>query len=128
MKETTIRIFSDKEDELVRLLKKTGMRIPGAKLLVFLMRTPEASLHAIEREADFRQSELSAGVKELTSLGWIRRHTVPSVLRHRPETVIGLSVPVATIFASIEEKITRETGDRLERIRSAKRSIVRIAG
>jgi len=123
MRETTVQFSTDREEELVGLLKKTGMKLSGAKILVFLLKAGEAPMRRIERETDLRQGEVCYGMKELDTRGWIRRRTKQLAPRGRPDTIVALSTPAGKIIDSIEEMILKQGEDRLRQIRSAKRSI-----
>ncbi len=71
MKEQSILVFTDKEEEFVNLLIKIGIKKTVAQTLVFLANTPEATSRELERGTDLRQPEVSIAIKYLDEQGWV---------------------------------------------------------
>ena len=65
MKEQTIQLFTDKEEEFVNLLIEIGTKKTDAQMLVFLANTPTATSRDLERGTDLRQPEVSIAIKYL---------------------------------------------------------------
>jgi len=66
MKEQTIQLFTDKEEEFVNLLIEIGTKKTVAQMLVFLANTSTATSRDLERGTDLRQPEVSIAIKYLS--------------------------------------------------------------
>jgi predicted transcriptional regulator len=107
-----VQYFTEKEDELTRILIGIGVPRIVAKVLVFLGNTPEATSRDIERGADLRQPEVSIAMQYLKTQGWIASRLERSDSIGRPLNVVRLSRPIAEIIEQIrtekEETIRRK--------------------
>ena len=97
-----VQYFTEKEEELTRILIGIGVPRTVAKVLVFLGNTPEATSRDIERGADLRQPEVSIAMQYLREQGWIVSRLVRSESIGRPQNVIRLSRPIAEIINQIQ--------------------------
>jgi predicted transcriptional regulator len=111
MKEKTILCLSEKEEEFISLLTRTGMQKNMAKVLVFLAEAKKATSHMIERGADLRQAEVSVALSRLREQGWVTHTEIPSPCKGRPNKQFQLAIPLRQILAGLEEA-TRKNIDR----------------
>ena len=117
MRQESVQYFTDKEEEFVNLLIKTGTKKIVAKMLVFLASTPEATSRTIERGTDMRQPEVSMAMKSLIELGWIKSRETPSEKKGRPTKVYTLAKPIAEIINCIESEKKNETRNKIALVR-----------
>ena len=87
MKEQTIQLFTEKEEEFVNLLIEIGTKKTVAQMLVFLANTPTATSRDLERGTDLRQPEVSIAIKYLSGHGWIKTGEAPSQHKGRPQKI-----------------------------------------
>lgn len=120
MRQQTVQVFTDEEEEFVSLLVRVGIRKNVAKMLVFLANTKEASSRQIERGTDMRQPEACMAIKYLTGRSWIRSREAPSERQGRPEKQYSLSVPVRQIISAIEKEKKNEVNDKLSRLKKVR--------
>jgi len=113
MKEQSILVFTDKEEEFVNLLIKIGTKKTVAQTLVFLANTPEATSRELERGTDLRQPEVSIAIKYLDEQGWVQCRTIPSERKGRPQKCYSLTKPVKEIIAAIEKAKKTEANNQL---------------
>jgi len=113
MKEQSILVFTDKEEEFVNLLIKIGTKKTVAQTLVFLANTPEATSRELERGTDLRQPEVSIVIKYLDEQGWVQCRTIPSERKGRPQKCYSLTKPVKEIIAAIEKAKKTEANNQL---------------
>ncbi len=113
MKEQSILVFTDKEEEFVNLLIKIGTKKTVAQTLVFLANTHEATSREIERGTDLRQPEVSIAIKYLDEQGWVQCRTIPSERKGRPQKCYSLTKPVKEIIAAIEKAKKTEANNQL---------------
>ena len=117
MRQQTVQVFTEEEEEFVSLLVRVGVRKNVAKMLVFLANTKEASSRQIERGTDMRQPEACMAIKYLTGQGWIKNREAPSERQGRPEKQYSLAVPVRQVIAAIEKEKKNEVNDRLQQLK-----------
>ena len=101
MKQEYVIYFSEKEEELVRLLFEMGIKRNVAKVLVFLARTPTVTSRMIEQGTDLRQSEVATVVQSLRKVGWIRNQGNKAKNKGRPVKIYELAKPITEIMNSI---------------------------
>ena len=104
MREETVHYFTEKEEEFVNLLIEIGTKKNVAQLLVFLVNTPEATSHEIERGTDLRQPEISIAMKYMSDQGWIKERDNPSEGKGRPMKRYSLGISIKAIFSAIEKE------------------------
>jgi predicted transcriptional regulator len=113
MKERSVLVFTEEEEEFVNLLIKIGIKKTVAQTLVFLANTPEATSREIERGTDLRQPEVSIAIKYLDEQGWVQCRTIPSENKGRPQKCYSLTKPVKEIIAAIEKAKKNEANNQL---------------
>lgn len=106
MSHETIQFFTGTEEVLVNLLIDTGMQKNIAPVLVFLAGIPEATSHAIERETDLRQPDVSLAMKSLKERGWINPARSPLRIRAGPRTSMGRQCPLPGSWTASGKKRT----------------------
>jgi predicted transcriptional regulator len=108
MRQENIQFFTDKEEEFVDQLVRSGIAKKVAMALVFLTSTKETTSREIERGADMRQSEVSQAIKSLTARGWIKTREDGSAEKGRPLKIYKLSMPISKILGEIEKEKKEE--------------------
>ena len=123
MKEQTIQLFTDKEEEFVNLLIEIGTKKTVAQMLVFLANTPEATSRDLERGTDLRQPEVSIAIKYLAGQGWIKTGEAPSQHNGRQQKIYSLAVPINQIIAAIEKAKNDAATERLALVKKMREFI-----
>ena len=113
MRQETVTYFTEKEEEFANLLIKIGTRKNIAKVLVFLVKTPEATTLALERGTNMRQSEVSIAMRYLMDQVWIRSRESPSENKGRPIKIYELAKPLNEIMDCIEIEKKNEANNKL---------------
>lgn len=90
MKEQTIQLFTEKEEEFVNLLIEIGTKKTVAQMLVFLANTLTATSRDLERRTDLRQPEVSIAIEYLAGQGWINTGEALSQHKGRPQKIYSL--------------------------------------
>jgi predicted transcriptional regulator len=111
VKEKTIQFLSEKEEEFISLLTRTGMQKNMATVLVFLAEAQKATSRMIERGADLRQPAVSVALSRRRERGWVTHTDIPTTGMGRPNKQFRLAVPLRQILAGVEEA-TRKNIDR----------------
>lgn len=117
MIEKSVLIFTEKEEEFVILLIEMGLRKNVAKTLVYLNKTPEATLRDIELGIDETLIEVSLTIKYLLDQEWVTWWKVP--LEKRPYWLkkYKLAVPFAEIVEVIEKQKKEEACNQNDTIK-----------
>jgi len=113
MRQETVTYFTEKEEEFANLLIKIGTRKNIAKVLVFLVKTPEATTLALERGTNMRQSEVSIAMRYLMDQAWIRSRESPSENKGRPMIIYTLAKSIDEIMDCIENEKKIEASNKL---------------
>lgn len=113
MKEQSVLVFTEEEEEFVNLLIKIGMRRPVANVLVFLANVEEATSREIERGTDLRQPEVSIAMNYMFERGWLKNRESKAMSKGRPVKIYTLAVPVQKIMTSIEKQKKDEANNQL---------------
>ena len=108
--------FMGKEEELVNLLFKIGIKRNIAKVLVFLAKTPTVTSRAIERGTDLRQPEVANVMQFLKKQGWIKSQENKTKSKGRPVKNYELAKPITEIINGIEKEKMKEANDQLQLI------------
>ena len=126
MREERIIVFTDKEEEIVDLLKKMGIKRNIASMLVFLERTHEATSREIERGTNTQQPAVSIAMKDLIERHWVTSCEIPSVWKGRPVKKYSLAISFQEILAIITKEKKREANNHLEIIQKLREEIVTV--
>jgi predicted transcriptional regulator len=117
MKEQSVLVFTEEEEEFVNLLIEIGMRRTVAKVLVFLVNVEEATSRDIERGTDLRQPEVSIAMNYMFKCGWLKNRESKVMSKGRPVKIYTLAVPVQEIMTSIEKQKKTEANNQLALIK-----------
>jgi len=113
MSHVTVQFFTGTEEMVVNLLIDNGMQKNIAAVLVFLAGIPEATSHAIERESDLRQPDVSLAMKYLKRTEMDQPRRISPANKGRPMNVYALAVPVAGILDCIGKEMNDEVNNQL---------------
>jgi predicted transcriptional regulator len=113
MIQQNVVIFTDKEEEFVRLLIAIGTGRKVAQVLVFLSKTPEATSRDIDHGTDLRQPEVSTAIGYLLERGWIKYREDNTEKQGRPVRIYSLAISIEEIVAAFEKEKRREITQRL---------------
>jgi predicted transcriptional regulator len=106
--------LTGKEEELVNLLFKIGIKRNVATVLVFLAKTPMVSSRAIVRGTDLRQPEVVIVIRYLKKRGWIKNQDNTAKSKGRPVKIYELAKPITEIMNGIEKEKVQEANDQLQ--------------
>jgi len=116
VRQENVMYFTGKEEELVNLLFRIGIKRNVAKVLVFLKKTPTVTYHMIERGTDLRKHEVAIVMQFLKKQGWIKSQGNKSNSKGRPVKNYELAKPITEIINSIEKEKMKEANDQLQLI------------
>jgi predicted transcriptional regulator len=117
MKQESVQYFTEKEEEVVKLLIEIGTKKNVAKVLVFLANIPEATSHTIERGIDLRQPEVSISMHYLMDQGWITCRESKTDGLGRPVKIYKLAKPISEIMDSFEKETENRANNQLKLIK-----------
>lgn len=123
MIEKTILIFTEKEEESVRLLTDIGVKRNVARLLVYISALARVSSHDIEWGTGLRQPEVSLALKYMVERGWVGRQENLKKSKGRPVKIWSLVLPFDQILDLIIIEKQQELIARLKRVRSVRDSL-----
>ena len=113
--------FTDKEEELIRLLSSMEISRNVARTLVCLQAQEECTSVQIERATGLRQPEVSIAIQELRDRGWVAKKDIRRSRKGRPVHNYRLARPFAEIIAVIdagEKSRIRKMEQALGRLRA----------
>lgn len=113
MREERIIVFTEREEEIIDLLMKIGIRRMIASTLVFLAHTPEATSWEIERGTTMQQPAVSLAIKDLTERHWVTSCEIPSKRKGRYVKKYSLAISFRDILTVITKEKKREANNRL---------------
>ena len=122
MKDRPIRMFDERDEELVELLTKTGLNRNLAKVVVYLSNVDEAVSREIEMAANLRQPEVSLAMNELRQRNWIEEREIKKKGKGRPLKSYKLTVNLKDIVSDLIRRKREELEqmkkdlDRLEEL------------
>jgi predicted transcriptional regulator len=123
MGQENVMYLAEKEEELVNLLFKIGIKRNVAKVLVFLANTPAGTSRAINRGTDLRHLEVAAVMQYLKKQGWIKSRENKAKSKGRPVKIYELAKPIPEIVNGIEQEKIKETNDQLQLIQKLRNYI-----
>ncbi len=94
--------FTDKEEELIRLLSSMEISKNVARTLVCLQAEEECTSVQIERSTGLRQPEVSIAIQELRDRGWVVKKDIKRSRKGRPVHDYRLARPFSEIIAAID--------------------------
>jgi predicted transcriptional regulator len=117
MGQENVTYLAEKEEELVNLLFKIGIKRNVAKVLVFLAKAPTGTSRAIDRGTHLRHLEVATVIQYLKKQGWIKSQDNKAKSKGRPVKIYELAKPIPEIVNGIEQEKIKETNDQLQLIR-----------
>lgn len=113
--------ISERELEMVELLRKLNMNRSVALVLVCLSNGEEVTSRLIEKKAVLRQPEVSIAMRYLCDNDWINvREEKKAGCKGRPVKLYKLVVPLENIIQSIETDVIYQKLSVLESIERLK--------
>ncbi len=109
MKKLTVYVLDDKDLKFVESLSKVGLNRNISKTLVYLANVEETTSREIEIGANLRQPEVCLVMQELMNQKWIKEREVKKEGKGRPAKHYMLSVSIADIISTLEERKRKET-------------------
>ncbi len=113
MRDKPIRMFDERDEELVELLTKTGLNRNLAKVIVYLSNVDEAVSREIEMAANLRQPEVSLAMNELRQRNWIEEREIKKKGKGRPLKSYKLTVNMRDIVSDL----IRQKREELEQMK-----------
>jgi predicted transcriptional regulator len=114
--------MSEKEYEIVELLRKLDMNRPVALTLACLSGGEEITSREIEKCSNLRQPEVSIAMRYLKDNNWVDiREEKKTEGKGRPVKLYRLVTPLDVIVQNIEQKILLESKYVLNNIEKLKR-------
>jgi predicted transcriptional regulator len=120
MKQTSIKVLDDKDQEFIKALQNLKVPRTVASLIAFLANAKDASSREIEMGTNLRQPEVSIGMRMLRQNNWIVEQHLKKEGKGRPMIVYKLRVPIETIIKHFEEESNRESTRAMESIQRLK--------
>ena len=122
MREKKPHNMSEKEYEIVELLRKLDMNRPVALTLASLSGGDEITSREIEYISNLRQPEVSIAMRYLKDNDWVEiREEKKTEGKGRPVKLYRLITPLEEIVQTIEKKVILESRSILENIEKLKR-------
>ncbi|MDW7731701.1 MAG: transcriptional regulator [Methanolobus sp.] len=122
MREKKPHNMSEKEYDIVELLRKLDMNRPVALTLASLSGGDEITSREIEYISNLRQPEVSIAMRYLKDNEWVEiREEKKTEGKGRPVKLYRLITPLEEIVQSIEQRVILESRSVLENIEKLKR-------
>ncbi|KAF5412407.1 MAG: transcriptional regulator protein [Candidatus Methanogasteraceae archaeon] len=121
MKDLSVKVLDDADEEFVDILIKQGLKRNTAKVLAYLKGTDVATSKDLEVGADLRQPEVSIAMRELRASGWVTEIDEKKPGKGRPYKVYSLRVAIGNIIEKLEERKKKEaiaTMESIERLKA----------
>ena len=114
--------MSEKEYEIVELLRKLDINRPVALTLACLSGGNEITSREIEKNSSLRQPEVSIAMRYLKDNNWVDiREEKKTEGKGRPVKLYRLVTPLEDIVQSIEQRVILESRSVLNNIEKLKR-------
>ncbi|WMW24654.1 transcriptional regulator [Methanolobus sediminis] len=114
--------MSEKEYEIVELLRKLDINRPVALTLACLSSGDEITSREIEKNSNLRQPEVSIAMRYLKDNNWVDiREEKKTEGKGRPVKLYRLVTPLEDIVQSIEQRVLLESRSVLNNIEKLKR-------
>jgi predicted transcriptional regulator len=116
----TVSFFSDRDEEIIGLLTRMGLRRSIAAVVVYLSSGEERTARDIEHGADLSQPEVSLAMSYLTGRGWVESRDIPGRGTGRPQKMNRLIKSLPDIVTILGQQKTEETRAQLAMITKLK--------
>lgn len=123
MKETRTERVSyrtEKEEMVLDLLIKVGMKKNPATVLIYLDGAIKAGSREIERGTGLRQPEISIAMQELEKRDWVTHCDGTAGKTGRPSRIYTLAKPVSDILGEFENAKREELETMLAAVKKVK--------
>lgn len=117
--------FTEREEEIVDILARLGIKKNIAKVVVYLSGVTEATSRMIERVTDLRQPEVSNTMRYLKENNWIEVREKKSESKGRPVKIYRLSKPINEITDKIEGETKLQTQVKLDLLQTLRDTILK---
>jgi len=124
MGQENVTYLAEKEEELVNLLFRIGIKRNVARVLVFLAKTPTVSSRAIDRGTDLRHFEVATAMQYLKKQGWIKSQENKDKSKGRPVKLYELAKPIPEIVNGIEKEKIKVVNDQLQLIQKLRNYVI----
>ncbi|MDD1700574.1 MAG: ArsR family transcriptional regulator [Methanoregula sp.] len=124
MGQENVTYLAEKEEELVNLLFRIGIKRNVARVLVFLAKTPTVSSRAIDRGTDLRHFEVATVMQYLKKQGWIKSQESKDKSKGRPVKLYELAKPIPEIVNGIEKEKIKVVNDQLQLIQKLRNYVI----
>jgi predicted transcriptional regulator len=118
-----VQFLNPDEQEKIQSLVAAKVRLPAARVLVFLARTTEATVREIEKGTDQRQPHVCFALRQLMKQGWIEGHGKNPNARRWRDWTFCLARPLDAIVSSIGQDFNGEGRVWNIRVRGAARVV-----
>ena len=102
------REFTQKENEIINVLTKAGLKRNYARVLVFLFQDRDLTSREIERGTDLRQPEVSIAINFLIKKRWVEVTRLITENKGRPVKLYRLGTSVDAILNEFEDGKNKE--------------------
>ena len=120
MKDLSVKVLDDDDEEFVDILIKQGLKRNTAKVIAYLKGVDTATSKDLEVGSDLRQPEVSIAMRELRANGWVAETDEKKPGKGRPYKVYSLKVPIGKIITKLEEKKKIEAEESMKNIERLK--------
>lgn len=120
MREKTIQVFSDEEEEFAQALIGVGTRRTVARVLVFLLNNTQDTMRAIELCTFLSQPEVSKALHYMEEQGWVVSIQEPREGIGRPKKLYSLAIPGDEILKMIGSGKKSELKNKISLLKKAR--------
>ena len=117
MREAVVGAMDDDQLEMANILRRLGVQINVAKLIIYLATAGESTSKEIEMGAGLKQPEVSIAMRTLRRENWVNEREVKSTEgKGRPHKVYALITPLDEIIRLIEEDKRKDSAQAIESV------------
>ena len=120
MKDLSVKVLDDDDEEFVDILIKQGLTRNTAKVLAYLKGVDTATSKDLEVGSDLRQPEVSIAMRELRADDWVDESDEKKPGKGRPYKVYSLNIPIGEIIMKLEAKKKIEVEESMKSIERLK--------
>jgi predicted transcriptional regulator len=120
MKQTSIRVLDDTDQEFIEALRNLKVSRNVATLITYLANASEATSREIEVGTNLRQPEVSIAMRTLRQNKWVEEREIKAEGKGRPMKVYKLGVPLESIINHYEEESKQESAQAMMSIQRLK--------
>ncbi|PXF58185.1 MAG: ArsR family transcriptional regulator [Candidatus Methanogaster sp.] len=120
MKDLSVKVLDDDDEEFVDILIKQGLKRNTAKVLAYLKGVDAATSKDLEVGSDLRQPEVSIAMRELRAHDWVVETDEKKPGKGRPYKVYSLNIPIGEIILKLSAKKKMEMEEAMKNIERLK--------